>query len=246
MVHSYNFLTTSIPVIFSHASSITPANAALLRETNQYISITPESELHYGHDHPNTHLIQDQASLGVDTHFTFSTDLITQARIWLQTVRRTLYRAVLEASGIPRTNPMSVNQAFLLATRNGALALRRPDLGIIAVGAKADVVVFNGDSPGMLGWLDPVAAVILHSNVGDVETVIVDGKVVKRDGELLFEDYEGVKRRFLESARKVQRFWKEMPYPNLEGEWSPGVEFNDTKKVDVVRGPGDGYGQQFL
>jgi len=103
---------------------------------------------------------------------------------------------------------MSVNQAFLLATRNGGLALRRPDLGIIAVGAKADVVVFNGDSPGMLGWVDPVAAVILHSNVGDVEVVIVDGKVVKRDGKLTFKEYDGVKKRILGSARRVQKFWK--------------------------------------
>lgn len=141
---------------------------------------------------------------------------------------------------------MSVNQAFLLATRNGALALRRPDLGIIAVGAKADVVVFNGDSPGMLGWADPVAAVILHSNVGDIEVVIVDGKVVKRDGKLTSKDYEGVKKKFLESARKVQKFWKEMPLPVLEGVWLTGAPYVDVKKVDIVRGAGNGYGQQFV
>lgn len=245
-VHGYNFLNTSIPVVFSHASFLTHAGADLLRSTNQYISITPESELHYGHDHPFNHLIQDQASLGVDTHFTFSTDLITQARIWLQTVRRTIVRAVLEAWEVARNNPMSVNQAFLLATRNGALSLRRPDIGILAVGAKADVVVFNGDSPGLLGWVDPVAAVILHSNVGDIDHVIVNGKFVKRDGKLTFKNYKDVQQRFLTSARKVQKFWKEFPYPVLEGEWSPGVPLVDAKNVDVVRGPGTGYGEQFL
>jgi len=55
----------------------------LLRQTNHYISITPKSEMHYSHDHPNSHLIQDQASLGIDTHFAFSSDILTQARLWL-------------------------------------------------------------------------------------------------------------------------------------------------------------------
>ena len=76
---------------------------------------------------------------------------------------------------------MSVNQAFLLATRNGGLALKRPDLGVIAPGAKADIVVFKGDSPNMIGWVDPVAAVILHSNVGDVEHVLVNGQFKKKE-----------------------------------------------------------------
>lgn len=141
---------------------------------------------------------------------------------------------------------MSVNQAFLLATRNGGLALRRPDLGVIAVGAKADVVVFDGDSPGMLGWVDPVAAVILHSNVGDVDTVIVDGKIVKRFGKLTYKDYSGVQEKFLKSAKKVQAFWKNMPYPVFEGEFSPQVPYADAKTVDVVSGEDNGYGKQFL
>lgn len=53
----------------------------------------------------------------------------------------------------------------------------------IAAGAKADLVIFDGGSPGKLGWLDPVEAVINHSNVGDVEHVIVGGTFVKRDGK---------------------------------------------------------------
>jgi cytosine/adenosine deaminase-related metal-dependent hydrolase len=57
----------------------------------------------------------------------------------------------LDGWKIPSNNPMTANQAFLLATRNGGLALRRGDLGVIKVGAKADLVVFDGLSPNMLG-----------------------------------------------------------------------------------------------
>ncbi|SPO06591.1 uncharacterized protein DNG_09281 [Cephalotrichum gorgonifer] len=53
---------------------------------------------------------------------------------------------------------MSVNQAFLLATRSGAQALRRPDLGVLKVGATADIVVFDGTATNLIGWRDPVAA----------------------------------------------------------------------------------------
>jgi cytosine/adenosine deaminase-related metal-dependent hydrolase len=70
----------------------------------------------------------------------------------------------------------------MLATRHGGLALRRPDLGIIAEGAKADLVVFSGNSFGLIGLADLVVVAILHSNVGDIQHVLVDGKSVKRDG----------------------------------------------------------------
>ena len=156
------------------------------------VSTTPESELQYGHGHLQTYLSQDQAALGIDTHFTYSADIITQARLWLQSVRNILYSQVLANWNVDAHNPMSANQAFMLATRHGGLALRRPDLGVIAEGAKADLVVFSGKSPDLIGWVDPVAAVILHSNVGDTQHVLVDGKFVKRDGQLTFNNYTGI------------------------------------------------------
>ena len=168
----FGVLEGSIPVVFSHASFLTPKDAQLLRATNHYVSIAPESEMHYGHTHPSSVHIQDQAALGVDTHMTFSSDILTQARLWLQSARYRLYDAVMQQWKIPARNPETVNQAFLLATRSGGLALRRPDLGVIRKGAKADLVVWNArESPALLGWRDPVAAVL---------NVMVDGKFVKR------------------------------------------------------------------
>ncbi|KAI9782304.1 MAG: hypothetical protein M1816_001917 [Peltula sp. TS41687] len=245
-VQSFDFLNTSIPIVFSHGSFITASQAQLLRQTNQYISITPESEMHYGHGHPTSHLIQDQAALGVDTHFTFSTDILTQARIWLQHARQVFYQDVLDDWHIPRNNPESVNQAFLLATRHGGLALRRSDLGVLAVGAKADLLVWNGNSPSLLGWDDPVAAIILHANVGDIEHVLVDGKFKKRDGKLVVEDYPAVQQRFLRSARRIQQVWREYPLPVLQGQFASGCDYADTMTADTLRGPGNGYGETFV
>ncbi|KAF5025693.1 hypothetical protein F66182_2299 [Fusarium sp. NRRL 66182] len=244
-LHAMGILNTSIPIIFAHASYLTTEGAELLRQTNQYISITPESEMHYGHDNPVSHLIQDQASLGIDTHFTFSSDLLTQARIWLQATRQMLYRKTLQNWELPVNNPMSVNQAFLLATRSGGLALRREDLGILAEGAKADLVVWDGNSPSMLGWSDPVAAVMLHASIGDIKHVVVDGKFKKRDRKLA-EGYGEIQERFLKSARKIQEAWKNRPYAVYEGKAANGFDYARAKVADVMRGSGNGYGDLHL
>ncbi|KAI1303832.1 hypothetical protein F5Y03DRAFT_359215 [Xylaria venustula] len=106
LVHSFGVLnTTETAVVFSHGPGLTAAQAQLLRSTNQFLSVTPESEMHYGHGHTYSHQILDQSALGVDTHLTFSTDIITQARLWLQRTRSRLFDEVLEHWEIPARNP---------------------------------------------------------------------------------------------------------------------------------------------
>ncbi|KAH1516206.1 hypothetical protein KXX29_009239 [Aspergillus fumigatus] len=218
-LHALGFLNSSVPIVFSHASFLTPTGARLLRETNQYISITAESEMHYGHDHPYNHMIQDQASLGVDTHFTFSTDILTQARIWLQYVRLTLYRWLAQNYEVATKNPI-----------------------VLSVGAAADVVVWDGSSPGMLGWHDPVAAVMLHAGVGDVKHVMVDGKMKKRDGKLLVPKYQDLQRKFVDVAERIQSTWLAMPPTVLEGDFAmSGYPLAVPPLADVVRGDESGY-----
>jgi hypothetical protein len=88
--------------------------------------------------------------------------------------------------GLPES--LGVEAAFNLATIKGADALRMSDeIGRIKEGFKADLVIFDALSPGMVGAAqhDPVAAVMLHSSPADIDTVIVDGIVRKRDGKLL-------------------------------------------------------------
>ncbi|KAL8727582.1 MAG: hypothetical protein Q9181_005666 [Wetmoreana brouardii] len=230
-----NLQSTCLPIIFSHAPFLTDEDIRALREHDLFISITPESECHYGHGHPTGGLISDQASLGVDTNWTFSGDMLTQARLWLQSIRNSNYQKTLDAGLLPRANPMAVEQAFLLATRQGGRALRRSDIGVLQVGAKADVVVFNGDSPNMLGWSDPVAAVVLHANSGDVEHVLVDGQFRKRDFKLVNEKHgwTEVRARFLEAARRIQP-QVAIPPPLPDKLWGIG-EMGDVEIATTIR-----------
>ncbi|KAF8145423.1 hypothetical protein K438DRAFT_1735470 [Mycena galopus ATCC 62051] len=245
LIPGQSTLNSSIAWVFAHASSLTPVEARLLRRFNQYISITPESEMHYGHGDRGSYLIQDQASLGIDTQFTFSVDIIGQMRIWLQSTRLGLYQETLNRFKIPSSTPMTVRQAFLLGTRNGGLALKRPDLGVLREGAKADVLVFSTDAIGLVGWSDPVAAVVLHSNVADIEDVYVDGQLVKKSGKLVVDwQGEGFGNRLSESAKKFRDTLAKTDIRPFEVALKGSLtdqDFQDPFRVDVTRGDGTGF-----
>src|SRR5439155_19365748 len=87
-----------------------------------------------------------------------------------------------------------------LATINGAyVAGLESRTGSLTPGKKADVVLLDGRSLNMVPVMDPVAAVTLCADVSNVDTVIVDGVVRKRNGKLL-ADVERARRLVEESS----------------------------------------------
>lgn len=214
-------LKQKLPVVLSHASFLDDKDATLIRKhPHVTISSTPESEAHFGHTSKGADSCQDCASLGVDTHFTFNAYMPFQARLWLQQLRLKEYTKTLVNDGnMPATNPMSVEDAFLLMTKKGGDALGRNDLGVIKVGAQADLVIFDCQRPSLWACRDPVAAVVLHTGgAGDVEGVMVAGNWLKRDYRVL-RDVTSVKRRFEDSASRIQRAWAAIERPVFkEGE----------------------------
>lgn len=67
------------------------------------------------------------------------------------------------------------------ATVGGADALRRPDLGRLQPGARADITVFELDRPHSGQAIDPIQTMMLTGHGRDVSTVIVDGRLVMED-----------------------------------------------------------------
>jgi hypothetical protein len=81
------------------------------------------------------------------------------------------------------------------ATRGGARALGRNDVGRLEPGAKADVVLIKNDaSPVSFPLLNPYGHVAFQAQRGDVHTVIVDGKVVKHEHRLVGVHLAAVRR----------------------------------------------------
>jgi cytosine/adenosine deaminase-related metal-dependent hydrolase len=84
------------------------------------------------------------------------------------------------------TELITCRQVLEWATIGGAKVAGLADrVGSITPGKKADVVVIDGSAVNVAPVIDPVAAVVCAADVSNVETVIVDGVVRKRNGKLL-------------------------------------------------------------
>jgi cytosine/adenosine deaminase-related metal-dependent hydrolase len=81
-------------------------------------------------------------------------------------------------------------EVFDAATLGGARALMRDDIGRLAPGAKADIVMVDLDKThiGPVAADDPIKALIYCANGEDVDTVIIDGVTRLENGKLLGHD----------------------------------------------------------
>ncbi len=74
--------------------------------------------------------------------------------------------------------------AFDAATLGGARFLGRDDLGRLAPGAKADVVLVRTDTASFAPTLDPIRSLVYYASFRDVEHVWVDGRRVLEGGRV--------------------------------------------------------------
>jgi len=81
---------------------------------------------------------------------------------------------------------------FDAATAGGARALGRDDLGRIAPGARADLVLWRAGSWGMTPLRDPVKNIVYNATAEDVDRVLVAGREVVRAGRLPGADEDAI------------------------------------------------------
>lgn len=131
--------------------------------------------------------IQSQCSLGIDCQSNNSASIVSEMRLLLQSSRNAYNEEFVKEWKLPKKINKTVEEAFNMGTIQGARAIGMQDkIGTLAVGKKADILIFDGQSPSMVcaAQHDPVAAVVLHSSPADIEVVIVDGVVRKRNWTL--------------------------------------------------------------
>jgi 5-methylthioadenosine/S-adenosylhomocysteine deaminase len=95
-----------------------------------------------------------------------------------------------------------------MATIDGARALGLADeIGSIEVGKRADLVLLDLDRLHTTPHPDPISTIVYAANSDNVETVIIDGRVVMRDRELLTMGEQAVRSEAAaESTRLNQSF----------------------------------------
>jgi 5-methylthioadenosine/S-adenosylhomocysteine deaminase len=84
---------------------------------------------------------------------------------------------------------ISAAEALEMATIGGARALGRSQrLGSIEAGKLADIIIVGMSKPRQQPLFDPVAQIVYTTRGDDVETTIVNGKIVMRDRKVLTMD----------------------------------------------------------
>jgi 5-methylthioadenosine/S-adenosylhomocysteine deaminase len=89
---------------------------------------------------------------------------------------------------------ISAQQAFEFATIRGAQALHlEKEIGSLEVGKRADLLVINRDTLNQIPAYNIYSDLVYATKAADVETVIINGRIVMRDRRLLTLDEAAVK-----------------------------------------------------
>ena len=218
LMHENGFMTPE--TVYVHAATLSTDSYQRIAATGGSVSVSTESEQSAGQGYPPTWQVRRYdipVSLSMDTSVWWSGDLFSAMRTTLGADRS---REHLEAHAKGETVThvhLRAEQVVDWATRGGARALGRDDLGRIEPGARADVVLIKNDSsPVSFPLLNPYGHVAFQAQRGDVHTVIVDGRVVKHEHKLLGVDLPAV-RRTVEAT--VEHLKAELG----EQQWSKGM-----------------------
>jgi cytosine/adenosine deaminase-related metal-dependent hydrolase len=112
-----------------------------------------------------------------------------------------------------RTDVSTARDVFDAATVNAAAALGRPDLGRIAPGAKADLLFWRADGFTMTPVRDPIRNLVYYAQPSDLADVVVDGRTLVEDGQVLGADVPALVRGV---QRAGERMWSRWP----SGDWA--------------------------
>jgi 5-methylthioadenosine/S-adenosylhomocysteine deaminase len=119
------------------------------------------------------------------------------------------------ASKLQKTNrvdprALGAKGALEMATIEGARALHmEKQIGSLEPGKKADFVVLNLDVPNAVPMYDVYSQIVYALKASEVQTVVVGGKILLKDGKLLTVDQEAAMAKAKEYAAKVQASLKD-------------------------------------
>jgi formiminoglutamate deiminase len=156
-----------------HATHLTAEDERLLGETGTGVCACPTTERDLGDGLGPFHaLAQAGSPLSVGSDSQAVIDLFEEARgVELHERLRTGRRGLFTPRELLGT-----------ATWSGHRALGWPDAGRLAPGARADLVCVGLDSVRTAGSSDPESTAVFAATAADVRDVIVDGRVVVREG----------------------------------------------------------------
>ena len=176
-------------VNYVHGNFLTGREWDLLAGSGGTVTITPSTDMlmQFG-TFPATGAALGRgivSGFGIDTICSAGNDLFSEMRLALAAERSRANATAISSDKMAQTVDLHQRDMLRLATVDGARVWHLDnEIGTLAPGKQADIAVIDMRSPHLDGFGDPVAVMVLGAGPADVETVIVGGDVVKRDGKL--------------------------------------------------------------
>jgi 5-methylthioadenosine/S-adenosylhomocysteine deaminase len=211
---------------FVHCNTLADDELAMMADAGCTASISPDIEVQMGHGWPATGRLLDagiRPSLSIDVCSSNGGHLFGTMRATIGTERgfdneQARERGEASVSEIELT----CRDVLEFATIEGARACGLEDkIGSLTPGKRGDVIVVRADSFGMTPLNNPVGAFVYNAHPGLVDTILVDGTVVKRDGTLVDVDYARVRRLAVESRDDIIRRAAGENGARIGGDWIP-------------------------
>jgi 5-methylthioadenosine/S-adenosylhomocysteine deaminase len=207
---------------YVHCNSLADDELKMMADAGCTASISPDIELQMGHGWPATGRLLDagmRPSLSIDVCCSNGGHLFGTIRATIGTQRGFDQAA---AGGALRELELTCRDVLEFATIEGARAVGMDSkIGSLTPGKRADVILIRTDNFGMTPLNNPIGAVVYNAHPGLVDTVLVDGEVVKRDGTLVGVDVARVRRLAVESRDDILRRANGANGARLGGDWIP-------------------------
>ena len=193
---------------FVHNNGVSDDELRMLADAGSSVSISPDVELKMGLGWPMTGRV-----LAAGLRPTLSTDDTPSAAGDMFTTMRTAYVVQRGLDGGLRSRDV-LEFATIDGARACGLSTRT---GSITPGKDADVILLRADDLTAFPANNPVGTIVAAGHPGLVDTVLVAGRVVKRDGVLVDVDLPALKTRLVESRNRLAA----AAGISLDGAWRP-------------------------
>jgi len=175
------------PLLAAHCVYVDEADLAVMGSTPLRVAHNPTSNLKLASGFaPVPQFLQRNITTGVATDSTASNNKLD---IW-QEMR---FAALLHKATTGDPTAISAQQALSMATREGAQCLGlEADIGTLETGKKADVILVDFNKPHLTPRHNIVSHLVYAVNAADVDTVLVDGRILLRGGGFTQLDAEKI------------------------------------------------------
>ncbi|HKS11822.1 MAG TPA: amidohydrolase family protein [Pseudomonas sp.] len=171
-------LTPSVQLV--HATHADADDIRSISISGASVCITPLTEMRVGYGLAPVaalHEARIPVSLGIDT-------LVLSGNANPYMLMQTALNLAIGMTGDEQR--MSARDVLHWATQGAADAMGLGEqIGSISPGKRADLVLIDSRRLGLFPVADPVASVVQSATPADVDTVIADGRVIKRAGKML-------------------------------------------------------------